>query len=195
LFDSIISLLEIIKKEGSTYSQRGDANAILKFIQSFEFIFILHLIKEVMGTTDALCKALHIKSQVILNAMHLVSSTKMLIQKLREDGWNSMIKDVLSFCEKHDLSVPDLNAQYCEGRCWQKQNQITMEHNYRFDIFNEVIYFQLQELNTRFTAKAMDLLTLSLALDQKEEYKSFNIDDICTLAEKYYPLEFTEHDS
>ena len=54
--------------------------------------------------------------------MHMVSRTKMLIQKLREDGWNSLLENVLSFCEEHDLSVPDLNAQYFQGRRRHQQN-------------------------------------------------------------------------
>ena len=194
LFDSTCLVLENIKKEGSTYSQRGDANAASKLIESFEFIFILHLMREIMGITDVLCQALQQKTQDILNAMHMVSSTKMLIQKLREDGWNSLLENVLSFCEEHDLSVPDLNAQYFQGRRRHQQNQLIVEHHYHFDIFNEVIDFQLQELNNRFSAETMDLLILSSALDPKEEYKSFNIDNICTLAVKYYPLDFTEQE-
>ena len=114
--------------------------------------------------------------------MHLVSSTKMLIHKLRKDGWNSLLKNALSFCEKHDLSVPNLNTQYFQGRDRHQQNQITMEHHYHFDIFNKVIDFQLQKLNNKFSAQTMDLLTLSFGLDPKEEYKSFNIDVICTFA-------------
>lgn len=73
--------------------------------------------KEIMGITNILCQAFQQKSQDILNAMNLVSSTKMLIQNLRENGWTSLLKDVLSFCEKHDLGVPNLNRQYFEGRC------------------------------------------------------------------------------
>ena len=34
----------------------------------------------------------------------------------------------------------------------------------------------------------MELLTLSSALDPKFGYKSFEIDDISSLVEKYYPL-------
>jgi len=33
----------------------------------------------------------------------------------------------------------------------------------------------------------MELLILSSALDPKDAYKTFNIDKICTLLEKYYP--------
>jgi hypothetical protein len=37
----------------------------------------------------------------------------------------------------------------------------------------------------------MELLTLSSALDSNDAYKSSNIDDICRLAKKYYPLDFS----
>jgi hypothetical protein len=36
-------------------------------------------------------------------------------------------------------------------------------------------------------------LTLSSALDPEDGYKSFKIDDICSLVEVYYPLDFSEH--
>jgi hypothetical protein len=40
----------------------------------------------------------------------------------------------------------------------------------------------------------MDLLIHSSALDPKDVYKSFKIDHICIIAEKYYPLDFFEHE-
>ena len=66
--------------------------------------------REIMGIADVLCQPLQQKTQDILNVIHMVSSTKMLIQKLRENGWNSLLENVLSFYEEHDLSVPNLNA-------------------------------------------------------------------------------------
>jgi hypothetical protein len=53
---------------------------------------------------------------------------------------------------------------------------------------------QLQELDSWFGKKAMKLLTLSSVLNQKGAYKFFNIDNICILAEKYYPLDFSEQE-
>lgn len=50
--------------------------------------------KEIMGITDRLCQALQQKSQDILNVMQLVSYTKTLIQKLRDDGWDDLLKNV-----------------------------------------------------------------------------------------------------
>ena len=63
-----------------------------------------------MEITNKLCQALQSQSQDILNAMHLVSSTKALIQKFRNDEWDGLLTTVISFCEKHCIDVLDMNA-------------------------------------------------------------------------------------
>ncbi|XP_020100524.1 uncharacterized protein LOC109718621 [Ananas comosus] len=126
--------------------------------------------------------------------MHLVASTKSLIQKLRDEGWDSLFEKVKLFCAKHDIEVPIMSAPYVGrgGRARLQRDHITLEHHYRVDIFNGAIDCQLQELNTRFSDNMIELLTLSCALDPKDGCKSFNIDDICNLAKRYYPQDFTE---
>ena len=42
----------------------------------------------------------------------LIKSTKSLIQKLREDGWNTLIEKVTLFCEKNDIEIPDMTFNY-----------------------------------------------------------------------------------
>jgi hypothetical protein len=46
-----------------------------------------------------------------------------------------------------------------------------VKHHYHFDIFNAIIDFQLQKLDNRFGEGAMELLTLSSALDLNDAYK------------------------
>ena len=58
MFGPTCLVLENIKEDGSNYLQRGDANVAHKMINSFEFIFSLHLMKEIVGITDVLCQAL-----------------------------------------------------------------------------------------------------------------------------------------
>ena len=53
---------------------------------------------------------------------------------------------------------------------------------------------QLQELNNRFKEDTVELLIRSTSLDPRGGYSSFNIEDICKLAEKYYPMDFTEQE-
>jgi hypothetical protein len=150
--------------------------------------------KEIMGITDALCQHLQQKSQDILTVVQLVTNTKKIIQKLRDEDWDSLLEEVVSFCKKFEINIPDLGARYVQRRGCHQRYHITVEHHYHFDIFNATIDFQLQELDNRFSEEAMELLTLSLALDPNDAYKSFSIDDICKLAEKYYPLDFSEQE-
>lgn len=63
-----------------------------------------------MAITNIIYQALQQKSQDILNTMHLFSSKKISIQKLREEGWNRLLENVLSFSKKHDLNV----LSFCE---------------------------------------------------------------------------------
>ena len=55
----------------------------------------MHLKKETMEIADKLCQVLQCQSQDILNAMHLVSSTKALIQKFKDDGWDCLLAIII----------------------------------------------------------------------------------------------------
>ncbi|KAF8404096.1 hypothetical protein HHK36_008976 [Tetracentron sinense] len=95
MFDATCSILQNIITDDSTYSQRGDADVAYDAITSFEFIFILHLMQEIMEITDNLCQALQSQSQDILNALELVSTTKVLIQKIEKRWLGSIAREGL----------------------------------------------------------------------------------------------------
>ena len=113
---------------------------------------------------------------------------------MRDDGWDNLLKVVQIFCEKHNIDVLNMNSSYVLRRGRHQHDDFNVEHHYRVDVFNAAIDSQLFKLNSRFSEQAMKLLTLSSALDPKDEYQSFNIDDICCLVEKYYPLDFIEQE-
>ena len=69
---------------------------------------------------------------------------------------------------------------------------MTLEYYYGVEIFLVTIDKQLQELNSKFSKEAIELLTLSSCLIPNGAYKAFNASDIYKLVEKYYPLDFTE---
>ena len=147
-----------------------------------------------MGIIDCLCQVLQRKSQDIINALDLVSGTKCNLQKLRQDGWDAFIGDVTSFCISNKIDMPDMSAHYKEGTghsCQQNDN-ITIEHYYRIDLFNTIVDFQLLELDNRFTERTTRLLVLSSALNPFDGFKSFKIDDICSLASEFYLRDFTQ---
>ena len=137
MYDATDLVLENIIVDGSTYSQRGDVDNAYKSLTSFEFILILYLMREIIGITEVLCQTLQQQSQDIVNVMCLVCSTKGVIQNLREN--------VTSFCEKHDIEVPNFRASYVarQGRSHHQKDHITMEHYLRVEIFFVTIDKQL----------------------------------------------------
>ena len=91
MFDATCTVLEDVRREGGTYAQRGDVKAAYKMLTSFEFIFILHLMKKIMGVIGVPFQVLQQKSQDILNVVHSISIAKKLIQKLRDAGWDNLL--------------------------------------------------------------------------------------------------------
>ncbi|XP_025631210.1 uncharacterized protein [Arachis hypogaea] len=134
MFTATNIVLNNIIEDGTTYAQRGEAYGVSKILLSFEFVFTLHLMKEIMGITNVLCQALQQQSQDILNAMHIVSTSKLLLQQLRDGGWCNFLANVKDFCEKHEIEIPNMSAQYVFGRGRSCQPSITVEHHYRIDL-------------------------------------------------------------
>ena len=55
-----------------------------------------------------------------------------------------------------------------------------------------MIDFQLIKLNNKFTKQNLELFTLSSPLNPIDAFKSFKIEDICSLDERFYPQDFTK---
>ncbi|XP_075633613.1 uncharacterized protein LOC142606098 [Castanea sativa] len=154
--------------EGNS-SQKVEAESAYEVLISFEFVFILHFVNETMGTTNKLCQALQNQSQDILNATHLVSSTKKLIQQYRDEKWDDLLATMISFCKERGIDVLDMNARYVArfGRARHQQEDFRDEHHYKVDIFNEGIYSQLQELNHQFN----NFYPIDFTDDEKNDLK------------------------
>ncbi|KAI9184981.1 hypothetical protein LWI28_003097 [Acer negundo] len=112
MFGSTSTLLENVIDKGLNSNIRGEAKSAYKDLRSFEFVFILFLLHKVLVISNMLCQALQLKSQDILNAMNLVSTTKMLLQKLRESEWDTFLESIVSFCERYEIDIPNMNARH-----------------------------------------------------------------------------------
>ncbi|CAN1779064.1 Zinc finger MYM-type protein 1, partial [Linum perenne] len=185
MFSATVEVIRTIKDHNTNRTARAEARGAWINMQTFEFAFNLHLMKEIMGITDYLCQAFQQESIDILAALVFVSKTKRLLQELRDGGWEKMIQEVMSFCSKYESQVPDFSKVIGRG-----DKQMTLEHMYHFDYFNQSIDFQLGALNSRFNEVSVRLLQLSVALDPNNSFRSFNADDIYKLAEEFYPQDF-----
>ncbi|XP_048503095.1 uncharacterized protein LOC125498842 [Beta vulgaris subsp. vulgaris] len=130
LFPTIVKVLVMIGKHGSNVDDKAKAQGIVYSLESFDFVFMAQLMFTIFGYTNDLCLALQRKDQDIVGAMRLVSSTKRVLQKMRECGWESHLRKVTSFCNIHDIVVPDMEANYIpqgrSKRLFNKQHIFTI---------------------------------------------------------------------
>ena len=64
MFSAVIDVLEIIEEDGIS-DQKIEAQFIMRSILSFEFVFTLHLMKNILGITNELSIALRKKKKKI----------------------------------------------------------------------------------------------------------------------------------
>ncbi|XP_058726984.1 uncharacterized protein LOC131598392 [Vicia villosa] len=191
LFTSVIDVLEFVEENGSSSDQQIEACHLLKSIQSFEFIFNLHLMKNIFGITNDLSQALQRSDQDIVNAISLVRVCKGRLQGMRDNGWHTLLNEVSLFCEKQNISIPNMDdALITQGRSKRKAQKISNLHRFQVELFYEVIDRQLQELNNRFNEVNTELLLCVASLNPRDSFFTFDKEKLIHLA-KFYPSEFS----
>jgi hypothetical protein len=194
MFSASVEVLEIILEDGTSSEQKGDARSTLKLIISFEFAFALHLMKNILGVTNELSIALQKKNQNIVNAITLVNMSKKRLQMMRDNGWESLLAEVLLFCDKHDIPILNMDEIFVVGGRLRRQTpQITNLHHFRVELFYTVIDMQLQELNNRFSEANTELLLCMACLNPSNSFCVFDKQKLIHLAE-LYPSDFSESD-
>ncbi|CAN6686775.1 unnamed protein product [Malus baccata var. baccata] len=191
MFSSILDVLEVIADDGVSSQQRCEANNLLVSMQSFDFVFNLHLMKDILGITNELSQALQRKDQDIVNAMKLVGVCKQMLEIMRKSGWDSLLIEVSEFCLKHDIDVPNMDDMFLSRRRGQRKAQaVTNIHHYCVGIFYIVLDWQLQELNNRFNETNTELLLCLACLCPADSFSTFDSQKLVRLAQ-FYPKDFS----
>jgi len=185
LFQTIIKVLEFVENE----DKDGKARSVLVYFQSFEFVFYLHLMLNILTITNVLSNVLQRKDQDIVNAVNCVRSTRSHLDKVRRDGWEQTLGEVYAFCDEHDISKLEMDEPYIDPTRPRKKSRITNMHHCQVDCFNEVFDWLLQELDSRFNETASQLLVCSAAFNPRDSFRDFNVDSMISLA-KLYPSDF-----
>jgi hypothetical protein len=189
------SIRKVIKKVGTDKTQKTEYNqaqTMLTIFDSFEFVFMAHLMQNVLGYTADLNHALQKRDQDIVNAVELIYLTKIQLQHMREDdGWDEFLKDVYSFCNKHKVKIPDMDNFYRSvGRDRRFYVKIKNMHRFHVDMFLSIIDRQLQELNNRFDEVNTDLLVCMSAFNPANSFAAFDKASLVKLAQ-FYPNDFS----
>uniref|UniRef100_A0A7N0VH27 DUF4371 domain-containing protein n=1 Tax=Kalanchoe fedtschenkoi TaxID=63787 RepID=A0A7N0VH27_KALFE len=167
LFPSVINVLDAICESGANTEHRIQAKDLLEKLQTFDFIFGVILMKNVLGVTNELSQALQKKDQDIVNAIDLVRISKEKLHIMRNN----------EFVQR--------------GRSRRKAHSITNLHHYRVEWYYSIINMQILELNNRFSETNTELLRCTSCLSPSDRFAHFEKDKILRFA-KFYPSDFSE---
>ncbi|XP_008227730.1 PREDICTED: zinc finger MYM-type protein 1-like [Prunus mume] len=193
MFHPVVKVLEWIVDDVNQ-DNLGEANRLLKEIQTFDFVFHLYLMRFILGITNDLSKALQKKDQDIVNAMILVQRCKQKLQSMRDDDFDDLLGKVSIFCGNNDIDVPNMDDLFVpQGRSRRKAQKITNRHYYHVDLFLTIIDKQLVELNNCFTEVNTELLLCMACLSPFYNFTAFDKQQILRFAQ-FYPQEFNDRD-
>ncbi|KAH1199043.1 hypothetical protein GmHk_18G052493 [Glycine max] len=162
IYGTIIKVLEEVRKDTS-FEKYGETMVLLDVLQSFDFIFMLYMMVEILGFTNDLSVVLQKRDQDqdLLNALSLVKATKEELQEMRNDGWKELISKLMEIGNKHDIDVPDLDALYVQGKKPRRHattSSVSDLHHYKHDYLFSILDLQLHEINDRFDEDNTELL-------------------------------------
>ncbi|CAN6567097.1 unnamed protein product [Malus baccata var. baccata] len=153
MFSSVVNVLEMIVDDNINDSVI-EANRLLKDIQSFEVVFLLFLMKSILGITNDLSQALQKDDQEIVNAMTLVNTCKEQLLYMRNDEGFDLLVDKLT----------ELNDRFNEASIELVICLASLSPNDSFAAFDKEKLLRLTQLYPQvFTEQ--DLLALEDQLD------------------------------
>jgi hypothetical protein len=197
MFNVVSLVLQNLVADSSAGANWADGDTSFSYLISFEFVFILCMMREILEITEYLAQALQMKAQDIVNVIRLVYSTKTLLEQLRSDnGWETFICKVIEFWMNHGISIPNFDETHIlrSGRAQRQPDNFTKDHYFRVKVFRATIGTQLTELNLKFNEKMVDLLCISVTLIPKNGFASLRASDVRNMVEKYYHADFNQNE-
>ena len=109
MWETVLHVLENVHDDAENMTQRITAGGLISQMESFEFVFILHLMIKLLGKTSELSNCLQKKDQNIVRALSLIGVTLQQLQGIRENGWDDHLKETLDFSVKYKVIVPNMD--------------------------------------------------------------------------------------
>ncbi|CAL8131683.1 unnamed protein product [Prunus armeniaca] len=112
----------------------------------------------------------------------------------RNNGFDALVEEVSSFCDKHHIDVPNMDDAFVlPGRSRRNAPIKTNRHHYHVELFIYVIDEQLTELDDRFNEVNTELLICLACLSPNDSFVAFDKQKLLRLAQ-FYPQDFSDGD-
>ncbi|KAL7605095.1 hypothetical protein Lser_V15G15612 [Lactuca serriola] len=184
-------VLDFVKDEGRSLANRQQASEILAYFKSYEFVFYLHIMYDILCLTGTLSKQLQRKDLDILEAASMVRGTMEALQSFRNTWFASILPKYPLFCQTHKIDTLDMEELYIGAR--NRKTTKTNRFHFEVEIFNTVVDMQLTEYQVRFSETSTQLLEYMSALSPCDSFAQFDKSKLLKLG-KLYKYDFDDLD-
>ncbi|KAM3263254.1 zinc finger MYM-type protein 1-like [Capsicum annuum] len=192
-FAFIVDILDSLVENASTSEEKASALGFLRSYQTFETIFLLHLMTDVLGIINDLNMSLQKKEQDIANAMILVQVAKRILQALRDNEFDPILKKNLQKLNDH---FNEVTSDLINGVACLKP----IDTFSSFDIQKILVMAKLYPNNfDEFNMGVLENQIVNYIIDVRDiDKRFFNLDELGKLSRKLvetkkhltYPLVF-----
>ncbi|XP_023730364.1 uncharacterized protein LOC111878079 [Lactuca sativa] len=141
LFADVLVVLDFMKEEGGSLANRQQAFGILTYFKSYEFVFYLNMIYDILRLTEV---------------ASMVRGIMEALQSFRNTGFASILPKVSSFYQTHKIDTLDMEELYIGTR--NRKTTKTNRFHFEVEIFYTVVDMQLIEYHDRFRETSTQLL-------------------------------------
>ncbi|KAI5657550.1 hypothetical protein M9H77_26343 [Catharanthus roseus] len=109
-------------------NSRGIARGLINNMNQFEFVFIAHLMVDILAETNTLSMCLLQKTQKIVTVIQMIKTVKDELKKYRNDDdcWEELLGVVTAFCTKNDIFVLDLIVKEMDDHFTESNTELLM---------------------------------------------------------------------
>lgn len=205
-YDCLVAALKHFSEFSTKGKERVEANGLLMQLQTFKFVFVLHLLDEILPVLSCTSVFMQKKSCDVARTIDVTQSTVSAVRNLRnEQAFSRLYSEVCEFCSKRDMSKPETvnRMQRCRKAPKTLDNFVVLETiavsregadpadqvlSYRVDMY-AIIDRLLSELDRRFTENHTALAACSTVFPGHEHFLKFDV--MVSLAEQfsYLPID------
>ncbi|XP_034572014.1 uncharacterized protein [Setaria viridis] len=189
MWNSVVKVLSMVHEDERNTSRAG---GLVRKMESFSFVLNMKFMLKVLRITNELSLLLRRKDQNIVQAFSLLIDVRTRLVTLRNEGWQPLLDEVISFCNDKKIPVPNMDETIPRwGRSRLDGNLITQEYHYCVDTFLAALDAIMTEMDHRFNEVSSELLVSFACLDPRNSFAKFDIEKIARLTE-IYDQDFTD---
>uniref|UniRef100_A0ACD5TQI6 Uncharacterized protein n=1 Tax=Avena sativa TaxID=4498 RepID=A0ACD5TQI6_AVESA len=157
---------------------------LIDAMETFEFVFILHLMVRLLSWTGDLSFLLDQEGKNIVRAMNLIEPVKDVLQNLRVNQWDELLEEVKNFCVAVSIPVPRMDDNMpVRGYSLSMRKTVNCYHHYHVEIFTALIDSITTDINSRFSKTSVEILRCIACLDPSDSFSKFDHGLLLRLAE------------